>query len=162
MTLHPINQSFAYVVLVRRTFSQNVWKHFLLGAGYVGGPTCAIIASKCPDIRVTVVDVSSERIEAWNSDALPIFEPGLDEIIRKIRNRNLFFSTDTSKAIEEADLIFISVNTPTKAYGFGNVSFLIFPDKNNVSLSFKRVEQLIYVMLKRQLVKSLRRLSAIK
>jgi len=90
-----------------------------IGAGYVGGPTCAIIASKCPDIHVTVVDVSSERIDAWNSDALPIFEPGLDEIVRKIRNRNLFFSTDTKKAIQEADLIFISVNTPTKSYGFG-------------------------------------------
>ncbi|CAF2266760.1 unnamed protein product [Rotaria magnacalcarata] len=90
-----------------------------IGAGYVGGPTCAIIASKCPDIRITVVDVSAERIAAWNSDALPIFEPGLDEIVRKIRNRNLFFSTDTDKAINEADLIFISVNTPTKSYGFG-------------------------------------------
>lgn len=98
---------------------------FILGAGYVGGPTCAIIASKCPHIRVTVVDVSAERIDAWNSDALPIFEPGLDEIIRKIRNRNLFFSTDTAIAIQEADLIFISVNTPTKAYGFGNVSIII-------------------------------------
>ena len=97
---------------------------FALGAGYVGGPTCAIIASKCPDIQVTVVDVSTERIKAWNSDTLPIFEPGLDEIVRKIRNRNLFFSTDTAKAIQEADLIFISVNTPTKAYGFGNVSII--------------------------------------
>ncbi|CAF1387833.1 unnamed protein product [Rotaria sordida] len=91
-----------------------------IGAGYVGGPTCAIIASKCPKIKVTVVDVSADRIAAWNSDHLPLFEPGLEEIIRKIRNRNLFFSTDTKKAIQEADLIFISVNTPTKSYGFGN------------------------------------------
>jgi UDPglucose 6-dehydrogenase len=91
-----------------------------LGAGYVGGPTCAVIASKCPQIQVTVVDVSTDRIAAWNSDTLPLFEPGLDEIVKKIRNRNLFFSTDTKKAIQEADLIFISVNTPTKSYGFGN------------------------------------------
>ncbi|CAF2588375.1 unnamed protein product [Rotaria sp. Silwood2] len=91
-----------------------------IGAGYVGGPTCAVIASKCPNIHVTVVDVSAERIAAWNSDSLPIFEPALDEIVRKIRNRNLFFSTDINKAIQEADLIFISVNTPTKSYGFGN------------------------------------------
>ncbi|CAF2398759.1 unnamed protein product [Rotaria sp. Silwood2] len=91
-----------------------------IGAGYVGGPTCAIIASKCPKIKVTVVDVSADRIAAWNSDHLPLFEPGLEEIIEKIRNRNLFFSTDTKKAIQEADLIFISVNTPTKSYGFGN------------------------------------------
>ncbi|CAF1006141.1 unnamed protein product [Adineta steineri] len=90
-----------------------------IGAGYVGGPTCAIIASKCPNIQVTVVDISSERIAGWNSDALPIFEPGLDEIVRKIRNRNLFFSTDIEKSIQEADLIFISVHTPTKSYGFG-------------------------------------------
>ncbi|CAF0807384.1 unnamed protein product [Adineta ricciae] len=91
-----------------------------IGAGYVGGPTCAIIASKCPHIQVTVVDVSAERIAAWNSDHLPLFEPGLEGIVKKIRNRNLFFSTDTKTAIREADLIFISVNTPTKSYGFGN------------------------------------------
>lgn len=111
-------------------------KCFLPGAGYVGGPTCAIIASKCPNIRVTVVDVSIERIKAWNSDNLPIFEPGLDEIIRKIRNRNLFFSTDTAKAIQEADLIFISVNTPTKAYGFGNVSLIISSISGKLSVCF--------------------------
>ncbi|CAF1156202.1 unnamed protein product [Didymodactylos carnosus] len=91
-----------------------------IGAGYVGGPTCAIIASKCPHITVTVVDISSERIAAWNSDSLPLFEPGLETIVKKLRNHNLFFSTDTKKAIREADLIFISVNTPTKSYGFGN------------------------------------------
>ncbi|UJR36706.1 hypothetical protein I4U23_029423 [Adineta vaga] len=91
-----------------------------IGAGYVGGPTCAIIASKCPEVRVTVVDVSVDRIAAWNSDNLPLFEPGLEAIVKKIRNRNLFFSTDTKTAIQEADLIFISVNTPTKSFGFGN------------------------------------------
>ncbi|CAF1363133.1 unnamed protein product [Rotaria sordida] len=97
----------------------SIFRICCIGAGYVGGPTCAVIASKCPNIHVTVVDVSAERIAAWNSDSLPIFEPALDEIVRKIRNHNLFFSTDTDKAIQEADLIFISVNTPTKSYGFG-------------------------------------------
>ncbi|XP_014220926.1 UDP-glucose 6-dehydrogenase isoform X1 [Trichogramma pretiosum] len=90
-----------------------------MGAGYVGGPTCSVIALKCPHIRVTVVDKSSERIAQWNSAKLPIYEPGLDAVVQKCRGRNLFFSTDIAQAIEEAELIFISVNTPTKRFGNG-------------------------------------------
>ncbi|GMR43458.1 hypothetical protein PMAYCL1PPCAC_13653 [Pristionchus mayeri] len=90
-----------------------------VGAGYVGGPTCAMIANKCPHIAVTVVDMNTAKIEEWNSDKLPIFEPGLEEIVKKCRGTNLFFSSDIPKSIREADLIFISVNTPTKMYGKG-------------------------------------------
>ena len=93
-----------------------------IGAGYVGGPTMAIIAQKCPDINVTVVDLNENRIKAWNdqnTDNIPIYEPGLSEVVKSARGRNLFFSTDVEKAIDEAELIFISVNTPTKTYGSG-------------------------------------------
>jgi UDPglucose 6-dehydrogenase len=90
-----------------------------IGAGYVGGPTMAMIAKKCPDAKVTVVDINAERIARWNSDHLPIFEPGLDEIVRATRGRNLFFSTEVDAAIVAADMIFVSVNTPTKSYGMG-------------------------------------------
>jgi UDPglucose 6-dehydrogenase len=90
-----------------------------IGAGYVGGPTMAVIADRCPHLRVTVTDISRERIEAWNSDALPIYEPGLDSLIRRTRGRNLFFTTDVPAGIQSADIIFVSVNTPTKAYGEG-------------------------------------------
>jgi len=90
-----------------------------IGAGYVGGPTMAMIAFKAPDIRVTVVDMNEARIAAWNSDALPIYEPGLDEVVKQARGRNLFFSTDVRAAIAAADIIFVSVNTPTKTYGVG-------------------------------------------
>ncbi|XP_055909547.1 UDP-glucose 6-dehydrogenase [Eupeodes corollae] len=90
-----------------------------IGAGYVGGPTCSVMAYKCPGITVTVVDKSVERIAQWNSDKLPIYEPGLDDVVKKCRNINLFFSTDIETAIKEADLIFISVNTPTKTFGNG-------------------------------------------
>src|SRR5690606_1827292 len=90
-----------------------------IGAGYVGGPTMAMIAAKAPDVKVTVVDVNSKRIAAWNSDRLPIFEPGLDEIVRKARGRNLFFSDDVAAGIKAADIIFVCVNTPTKTYGIG-------------------------------------------
>lgn len=91
-----------------------------IGAGYVGGPTCAVLADKCPDIIVNVVDLSEERIKSWNKGPLPIHEPGLDEIVARTRNRNLFFSTNVAAAIETADIIFISVNTPTKIYGKGS------------------------------------------
>ncbi|KNZ44454.1 UDP-glucose 6-dehydrogenase [Puccinia sorghi] len=91
-----------------------------IGAGYVGGPTCSVIAYKCPHIQVTIVDVNPDRINQWNSDSLPIFEPGLEEIILKCRGKNLFFDTDIDKAIKEADLIFVSVNTPTKQSGIGS------------------------------------------
>lgn len=90
-----------------------------IGAGYVGGPTMAIIAQKCPDITVNVVDINQDRINAWNSSSLPVFEPGLDAVVAEARGRNLFFSTDVDRGIREADIIFISVNTPTKTYGVG-------------------------------------------
>ena len=117
--------------------------HFIVGAGYVGekifvfggrgenlsirltkftgGPTCAVIALKCPQIKVTIVDLNQARVDAWNSAdfSLPIYEPGLEDVVREARGRNLFFSTDVDKAIEEADLIFVSVNTPTKKSGVG-------------------------------------------
>jgi UDPglucose 6-dehydrogenase len=80
----------------------------------------AMIAKKCPDIKVNVVDINESRIAAWNSDSLPIYEPGLDEVVKEARGRNLFFSTDVSDAIREADMIFISVNTPTKTFGIGS------------------------------------------
>lgn len=90
-----------------------------IGAGYVGGPTMAMIAKQCPDIPVHVVDLNQERIDAWNSDHLPIYEPGLDEVVKEARGRNLTFSTRVDDAIQEADIIFISVNTPTKTFGIG-------------------------------------------
>lgn len=90
-----------------------------IGAGYVGGPTMAVIARHCPEYRVTVVDINSDRIAAWNSDKLPVYEPGLDEIIREHRGKNLFFSTDIEGAIKDNDIIFVGVNTPTKTYGVG-------------------------------------------
>ena len=93
-----------------------------IGAGYVGGPTMAVIAQKCPHIQVTVVDLNAERIAAWNDDNvdnIPIYEPGLSAVVAEARGRNLFFSTEVDKAIDEAQLIFISVNTPTKTYGKG-------------------------------------------
>ena len=94
-------------------------KILCIGAGYVGGPTMAVIAEKCPDIRVCVVDINKTRIDAWNSDNLPIYEPGLDEVVKTARGRNLFFSTEIDKEIDGADIIFVSVNTPTKQYGIG-------------------------------------------
>ena len=90
-----------------------------LGAGYVGGPTMAMIAAKCPDIRVTITDTNEKRIAAWNSDTLPVYEPGLQEVVESARGRNLFFSTDVRAAIRDADIIFVSVGTPTKTYGVG-------------------------------------------
>ncbi|WP_114752537.1 UDP-glucose 6-dehydrogenase [Pleomorphovibrio marinus] len=93
-----------------------------IGAGYVGGPTMAVIAKKCPQIKVTVVDINEKRIAAWNDpdvDNIPVYEPGLGEIVADARDKNLFFSTDVDRAIDEAEMIFISVNTPTKTYGEG-------------------------------------------
>jgi UDPglucose 6-dehydrogenase len=94
-------------------------KILCIGAGYVGGPTMAMIAVKCPRYRVTVVDIDLERIEAWNSPDLPIYEPGLDQLIAATRGRNLFFSTDIEAGIRENDIIFVSVNTPIKSFGLG-------------------------------------------
>jgi UDPglucose 6-dehydrogenase len=93
-----------------------------IGAGYVGGPTMSVIAQKCPDIKVTVVDLNEKRIEDWNNPdvtKIPIYEPGLSDVVAEARGRNLFFSSEVDKAINEADMIFISVNTPTKTYGIG-------------------------------------------
>lgn len=90
-----------------------------IGAGYVGGPTMAMIAKQCPNISVHVVDLNQDRINAWNSSDLPVYEPGLDEVVQEARGRNLTFSTRVNEAIQEADMIFISVNTPTKTFGMG-------------------------------------------
>ncbi len=90
-----------------------------IGAGYVGGPTMAMIAKKCVDVQVTVVDINAERIAAWQSDDLPIYEPGLLEVVQEARGRNLFFSTDVDQGIRDADIVFVSVNTPTKTFGEG-------------------------------------------
>ncbi len=97
-------------------FQKNI---LCIGAGYVGGPTMAMIAYKCPQYRVNVVDINPIRIQEWNSSELPIFEPGLDEIVAEVRGKNLFFTTDIDKGIHDADIIFVSVNTPTKTFGVG-------------------------------------------
>ena len=92
-----------------------------IGAGFVGGPTMAVIALKCPDISINVVDINEEKINLWNGNyhTLPVKEPGLSSIIKKVRGKNLFFSTDVKKAIENAEMIFMAVNTPTKTEGKG-------------------------------------------
>ena len=92
-----------------------------IGAGYVGGPTMAVIALNCPELEVTVVDINKKRIDAWNGpyNKLPVYEPGLKEVIEKTRGRNLFFSTDIDKAIHRSEMIFMAVNTPTKTEGKG-------------------------------------------
>ena len=93
-----------------------------IGAGYVGGPTMAVIADRCPDLQVTVVDINQARIDAWNDEdlsRLPVYEPGLDAVVSRARGRNLHFSTAVEKAIAAADMVFISVNTPTKTKGLG-------------------------------------------
>ena len=97
-------------------FEKNI---LCIGAGYVGGPTMAVIAQKCPHYKVTAVDINPTRIAEWNSNHLPIYEPGLDDVVRETRGRNLFFSTDIEGGIRESDIIFVSVNTPTKDYGIG-------------------------------------------
>jgi UDPglucose 6-dehydrogenase len=94
-------------------------KILCIGAGYVGGPTMAMIALKCPQYKVTVVDVNEQRIKEWQSDNLPIYEPGLYEVVKEARKKNLVFSTEIDRNIKEADIIFVSVNTPTKTFGQG-------------------------------------------
>ena len=101
---------------------KNIQSICCIGAGYVGGPTMAVIADNCPNINITIVDLNKERIDLWNSDdvtKIPIFEPGLQKIIKKVRNRNLFFTTEIANSIKNADMVFISVNTPTKTKGIG-------------------------------------------
>ncbi|CCA75915.1 probable UDP-glucose 6-dehydrogenase [Serendipita indica DSM 11827] len=112
-----------------------------IGAGYVGGPTCAVIALKCPHIQVTIVDLNQARIDAWNSSDfnLPIYEPGLEDVVRATRGRNLFFSTDVDGAIRAADLIFVSVNTPTKKTGIGAG---YAADLNYVEKATRRIAQI--------------------
>ena len=90
-----------------------------IGAGYVGGPTMAMIAAKCPEYKVTVAEINADRIARWNSDSLPIYEPGLEQLVAQSRGRNLFFTTDVEKGIRESKIIFVSVNTPTKTFGSG-------------------------------------------
>jgi UDPglucose 6-dehydrogenase len=97
-------------------FKRNI---LCIGAGYVGGPTMAVIALKCPEYRIEVVDINAERIQQWNSDDIPIYEPGLEEIVKQVRGKNLFFTTDIANGIKQADIIFVSVNTPTKTFGEG-------------------------------------------
>jgi len=112
-----------------------------IGAGYVGGPTMAVIAQKCPEINVTVVDINDERIKQWNNENLedlPIYEPGLKEVVSDARGRNLFFSTDIDKAIEDSEMIFMSVNTPTKTYGKGKG---MAADLKYVELSARRIAE---------------------
>lgn len=102
--------------------TKKISKICCIGAGYVGGPTMAVIAQKCPHIQVTVVDLNTARIAAWNdpdTENIPVYEPGLSDVVAEARGRNLFFSTEVDKAIDEAEMIFISVNTPTKTYGTG-------------------------------------------
>lgn len=99
--------------------SKKIHKVCCIGAGYVGGPTMAVIALRCPHLQVNVVDLDERKIAQWNSDDIPIFEPHLNDIIRQCRGRNLFFSSETSEQISQADLIFIAVDTPTKKTGIG-------------------------------------------
>lgn len=99
-----------------KKFNKNI---LCIGAGYVGGPTMAMIAAKCPQYKVTVADINAQKIKAWQTEKLPIYEPGLLEVVKKALDRNLFFSTDIEGNIKTADIIFVSVNTPTKMYGGG-------------------------------------------
>ncbi|KAH8584618.1 UDP-glucose 6-dehydrogenase [Cryptosporidium sp. chipmunk genotype I] len=116
--MNSTNQSFN-TLAQSNTKMQNIRvdKICCIGAGYVGGPTMAMIAYKCPNLEVYVCDKNVKRIQEWNSDTSPIYEPGLSEILKKTLNVNLFFTHEIDKVIKECDIIFISVNTPTKTYG---------------------------------------------
>merc|ERR1719192_2798990 len=101
--------------------SSKKWEYTLccLGAGYVGGPTMAVLAMKCPTVKVLVCDINKKQVDRWNSDDIPIYEPGLKEVVMSCRGRNLFFTDDIDNAIKESGMIFVSVNTPTKKWGVG-------------------------------------------
>lgn len=105
----------------------NSWelKVTCIGAGYVGGPTSAVMAKFCPKYKFHVVDLNKKRIEGWNSEELPIYEPGLAELVAQLRGKNLFFSTQVEEAIQEADIIMVAVNTPTKSVGDVSKLYLI-------------------------------------
>ncbi len=121
--------------------SNNIRNICCIGAGYVGGPTMAVIAQKCPEINVTVVDINEQRIADWNDedlDKLPIYEPGLKEVVAEARGRNLFFSTEIDQGIRDAEMIFMSVNTPTKTYGKGKG---MAADLKFVELSARRIAE---------------------
>ena len=112
-----------------------------IGAGYVGGPTMAVIAHECPEIQVYVVDYDENKIQNWNNtnlDKLPVYEPGLKELVQKTRNKNLFFSSDIDNAIENAEIIFIAVNTPTKINGEGKG---YAADLTNIEKCSKRIAE---------------------
>jgi UDP-glucose 6-dehydrogenase len=126
-----------------------------VGAGYVGGSTMPIIASHAPDLTVTIVDIDEKRINEWNSGKLPIYEPGLEEIVRAHINKNLFFTTrDLPKAIKEADVIFIAVNTGTKEYGHGAGSAYDLTSWEAVSRSIAKyaTEERFYVIVEKSTV----------
>ena len=113
-----------------------------IGAGYVGGPTMAVIAQKNPSINVTVVDINDKRIAAWNSnnfDELPIYEPGLSDVVKEVRGKNLFFSTDINTAIINSEMIFISVNTPTKTSGSKSLYIALQPYTLPYSFNFSKL-----------------------
>ncbi len=101
---------------IKMPFKKNI---LCIGAGYVGGPTMAMIAYKCPQYKITIVDINPTRIAQWNSEQLPIYEPGLKKVVEATRGKNLFFSTEIEKGIKESEIIFVSVNTPTKTFGAG-------------------------------------------
>jgi UDPglucose 6-dehydrogenase len=118
-----------------------------IGAGYVGGPTMAVIAQSCPNYKITVVDINQERIDAWNSPILPIYEPGLQDVVEECRGKNLFYSTAVEAEIKKADIIFVSVNTPTKTYGqgAGKAADLQFVEKTARMISQYAVKNQIVV-----------------
>lgn len=117
--MKPLDQSEFKSLAQNKTNLQSIRvdKVGCIGAGYVGGPTMTMMAYKCPNIKVYVCDKNVKRIQEWNSGNPPIYEPGLCEILEKTLNVNLFFTHEVEKVIKECDIIFISVNTPTKTYG---------------------------------------------
>lgn len=116
----------------------NVKEICCIGAGYVGGPTMAVIAKYCPEINVTIVDIDRKKISEWNSEKLPIYEPGLYEVVMECRNRNLFFTTEIENSIKKAQIIFVAVNTPTKEKGVGSGCCLDISSFESAALSIAK------------------------